>query len=102
MVLRCDCVRPLSCVDVNRLLKTCCSFFRIILLVAIGCVHKVGGCVMFVAKLDVVVGNSAEGVASGAPLLGHLVHVGRPSVAFQGLVLLAGAPKEATKKAFSS
>ena len=41
-----------------------------------------------------VVGNGAEGVASSAPLLGHLVHVGRPSVAFQGLVLLAGAPDE--------
>ena len=41
-----------------------------------------------------VVGNGAEGVASSTPLLGHLVHVGRPSVAFQGLVLLAGAPDE--------
>ena len=47
---------------------------------------------LFRNHLDVVVGNGAEGVASSAPLLGHLVHVGRPSVAFQGLVLLAGAP----------
>ena len=49
---------------------------------------------LFRNNLDVVVGNGAEGVASSAPLLGHLVHVGRPSVAFQGLVLLAGAPDE--------
>ena len=49
---------------------------------------------LFHNNLDVVVGNGAEGVASSAPLLGHLVHVGRPSVAFQGLVLLAGAPDE--------
>ena len=50
--------------------------------------------ILFRNNLDVVVGNGAEGVASSAPLLGHLVHVGRPSVAFQGLVLLAGAPDE--------
>ena len=49
---------------------------------------------LFRNNLDVVVGNGAEGVASSTPLLGHLVHVGRPSVAFQGLVLLAGAPDE--------
>ena len=49
---------------------------------------------LFRNNLDVVVGNGAEGVASSAPLLGHLVHVGRPSVAFQCLILLAGAPDD--------
>ena len=36
-----------------------------------------------------VVGDGAESIPCSAPLLGHLVHVGRPPIAFQCLVLFA-------------
>ena len=36
-----------------------------------------------------VVGDGAECISCSAPLLGHLVHVRRPPIALQRLVLLA-------------
>ena len=45
-----------------------------------------------IPNLDMVVGNGAECVSGSAPFLCHLVHVSRPSIAFQGLILFAGTP----------
>ena len=40
-------------------------------------------------NLDMVVGDGAECISCSAPLLRHLVHVRRPPIALQCLVLLA-------------
>ena len=43
----------------------------------------------FALNLDMVVGDGAECISCSAPLLRHLVHVRRPPIALQCLVLLA-------------
>ena len=43
----------------------------------------------FALNLDMVVGDGAECISGSAPLLRHLVHVRRPPIALQCLVLLA-------------
>merc|ERR1719220_294014 len=89
MMFCCNSEPPHVRVNVNCLLETGCSFLVVVLLVAVGCVHVVGCGVVLVSKLDMVVGNGAECISCSAPLLRHLVHVRRPPIALQCLVLLA-------------
>ena len=55
-------------------------------LVAVRCVHVVGGRVVSAARLGVQVGRLTEGRSGLAPFLSHLKHICRPLVTFYGLL----------------
>ena len=79
------------CVDVYCVLKAICRFFWIVLLVTIRSIHIVCGSIVFVALVQMITCNLAEGLSCIIPLLGHLEHVCCSSKHLNSIILFTRA-----------
>ena len=83
-------------VDVYCALKAVGRLLGVVLLVAVGGVHIVGGRVVLVAAVDVHSRDSAEGLARLVPVLGHLEEVGSAPQHLDPVILFTGPSAEGT------
>ena len=81
-------------VDVDGALEAVGRLLGVVLLVAVGGVHVVGGRVVLVAAVDVHIRDSTEGLASLVPVLGHLEEVGSAAQHLDPVILFTGPSAE--------